>query len=108
MESSLIIAVIVATMATFVWRVLGVVIAGKINLEHPLYQWFVHVSYAAVAAVLCLNLFVGNGHLSTQEILLRALALVVGIVVSVLCRRQVFWGLISAVGLYTLALLSGF
>ena len=98
MGNSLIIAA--GTCATLIWRVLGVGIAGKINERHPLYEWFSHVSYASVAAILLQNLVISDGTLSNAEIAIRVVSVLSGLLVCRMCSNRVFYGLIVALGMY--------
>ena len=86
--------------ATLIWRVLGVAIAGKIDEKHRLYEWFSHVSYASVAAILLQNLVISDGSLSHSEVTLRVVSVLCGLLVCRMRATHVFHGLIVALGMY--------
>ena len=90
----------VGTFATLIWRILGVAIAGKIDEKHRLYEWFSHVSYASVAAILLQNLVISDGSLSHSEVALRVVSVLCGLLVCRMRSDRVFHGLIVALGMY--------
>ncbi len=102
-----IITIATGTFATLIWRILGVGIAGKIDEKHPLYEWFSHVSYASVAAILLQNLVISDGSLSHGEIVLRLVSVLSGLWVCRMRSHRVFRGLIVALGTYVVLDYSG-
>lgn len=92
--------IVAGTFATLMWRILGVGIAKKIDEHHKLFEWFSHVSYAGVAAVLVQNLFGSDAYSDWPELVVRFLALISGLGVCRMRADRVFYGLMVALGMY--------
>ena len=97
----------VAVFATLFWRVIGISVARKLDLDHPLYQLFVHISYASVAAVLLQNLLSSDGRYPPEEMASRVVAALIGLLVCRMRTTRVFAGLVAALVSYSLLSVAG-
>ena len=89
-----------AAIATFLWRLLGLLLVRKIASEGHLIRWINSVAYAMVAGVMMLVLVYPTGMLSTTSLEDRLLALLFGILVLVITNRllfSIFFGIITFV-----------
>ncbi len=81
---------------TFIWRALGVAIANNINIDGELFQWFNCVAYAMLAGLISRIILIPSGTLATTHIFDRVAALIIGFVIFLLLKRNIFWATIIA------------
>ena len=72
------IIVLACSAATFIWRVLGVVFAQRIDVGGAVFEWVSCVSYAMVAGLIFRMLVFPDNDLGAVPIEFRAIALAVG------------------------------
>ena len=94
------IAIVAAAVGTIFWRVLGIVLAGHIDVEGPVYRWVSAVAYAMVAGLIARVLLLPAGPVEPMETALRAAALGAAITVWFLLGRSVMWGLAVGVAVF--------
>jgi len=82
-------AVLLAILATFIWRFLGVVIASRIPADSPMMGWINAIAYSMVSGVLMLIVVYPSGVLSTTSLDQRLFGLFVGLVVVSLFKRLI-------------------
>ena len=80
-------AVGLAAVGTFVWRLAGVLLASKIPAQSPLMDWVNTMAYAMVAGVLMLMLVHPTGILAESGLDDRLLGLVTGVGAMMLTKR---------------------
>jgi branched-subunit amino acid transport protein len=97
-----------AVLATFVWRLAGVVLAGRIAEEGPLFAWIAAIAYAMVAGLMARVILMPRGDIAWETIWPRAVALAVGFVVWRIAGKRVAWGLAGGVGAFALFVLAGY
>ncbi|NQW09396.1 MAG: AzlD domain-containing protein [Alphaproteobacteria bacterium] len=95
--------VIVAILASFVWRALGAVLAHRINPEGRVFRWFTCVSYAVLAGLLTRLLILPMGDLASVDLTIRVAAAGVGVAVFFLTRRNLLVGVVAGTGGFALA-----
>ncbi|CAI8303099.1 MAG: Uncharacterised protein [Alphaproteobacteria bacterium UBA4588] len=95
------VAVILAFIATFMWRFLGVMLANRIKTDSFLMIWINALAYAMVAGVLMLILVYPSGILSTTPLDYRLGALFVGLICMLIAK--ILW-LSILVGMSSFAL----
>ena len=88
---SLWIALLGATLGTYVCRAVGVLLSNRINQDSEIFRWLSAVTYAMVAALTVRMLLMPVGLLSTVPVWIRLLicALSIGVMVSKPTRRLV-------------------
>ena len=64
--------VIAASLATYLWRGLGVVLSGRIAAESELFKWVGAVAYAMVAGLVSRILVMPSGMLAETHLVERA------------------------------------
>lgn len=87
----------VVTLATYVWRAGGVVIAARIDPDGALSRWFGCVAYGMVAGLISRILLLPSGVLAETPLIDRLAALAVGFVLFLACRRHMVPGMLGAV-----------
>lgn len=95
------VAVILAFIATFMWRFLGVMLANRIKTDSFLMIWINALAYAMVAGVLMLILVYPSGILSTTPLDYRLGALFAGLICMLITK--ILW-LSILVGMNSFAL----
>ena len=90
-------AVILACLATGIWRLIGVIFYNKISEDGMLIKWINAVAYSMVSAVMMMILVYPSGILSNTSIEHRLIALGVGILLMVLYGNLLYAILISMI-----------
>lgn len=99
-DVTLLMFVAVAIAASYVLRLSGVLVAGRVEEASPFFTWTTCVSYA-IAAGLMMNLLVlPTGILSATMFLDRSLAFVAAVAVFYLAKRRLVPALVVGVVLF--------
>lgn len=81
---------------TFIWRLLGVAIANHIDIKSELFKWFNCVAYAMLAGLIARIILIPSGTLATTPMFDRVAALIIGFIVFLLLKRNIFWATMVA------------
>lgn len=95
--------VIVAVLASFVWRILGAVFARRINPDGSMFRWFTCVSYAVLAGLLARLLILPMGDLASIGLTIRLATAGLGVAAFFLTRRNLLVGVLTGTGGFALA-----
>ena len=90
-------AVILACLATGIWRLIGVIFYNKISEDGMLIKWINAVAYSMVSAVMMMILVYPSGILSNTSIEHRLIALGEGILLMVFYGKLLYAILISMI-----------
>ena len=90
-------AVILACLATGIWRLIGVIFYNKISENGMLIKWINAVAYSMVSAVMMMILVYPSGILLNTSIEHRLIALGVGILLMVFYGKLLYAILISMI-----------
>jgi branched-subunit amino acid transport protein len=82
-------------LATYLWRGLGVWIAGRINTESEVFKWITCVAYAMLAGLISRMVFFPIGLLAESALWQRCLSVVIGLAVYTLTRGNLLWGILA-------------
>ena len=94
LEPSIVLAFCI--LGTFIWRAIGVTIANHIDITSELFQWFNCVAYAMLAGLISRIILIPSGTLATTPNFDRVTAMIIGFVIYILLKRNIFWGTIIA------------
>ena len=83
---------------TYLWRAVGVVLAGRVAPTGPLTQWVACVAYALLAGLIARMILVPIGPLAESDLLGRGLATGLALAVFLLARRSVLLGVAAGSG----------
>lgn len=86
---------LLAFIATFVWRLLGLILAERLSDNGSLLQWVNSVAYAMVAGIMMMILVYPIGILASSTLTSRLLGFSVGILV-VFFTKNLFAGIVLA------------
>ena len=84
--------IIAATLGTYLWRGLGVLLSGRIHLESELFSWIACVAYAMIAGLVARILLMPTGMLADTLVVDRIGACVLALIVYRLTRRNLLLG----------------
>ena len=90
-------AIILACLATGIWRLIGVIFYNKVSENGILIKWVNAVAYSMVSAVMMTILVYPSGILASTSIEHRLIALGIGILFMVLYGRLIYAILISMI-----------
>ena len=103
-SSSLALCIMVGAVASYMWRVLGVALSGRIDPDGPVVRWVGCVAYAVLAALIARMILLPVGSLADTSVVIRLAAAGVALGAFYLARRNLVIGV--ATGGVALALLS--
>lgn len=96
------ILLILASLGTYVWRGLGVLLSGKISQEGPLFRWITCVTYAMVAALVVRIIVLPVGALSQVSLTYRFIAVGAALAVMIARKNALVPALTTGTGLIVL------
>ena len=104
--NSIIVIIIVTSLATYLSRFLGVVSAEKIKETSKMFRWFNCLAYSTLAALIARIIIFPSGALSETDYIIRFIIVISSIVVFFLTKKNlVYPTLLSAI---MLSLFSGY
>tara|TARA_B100000945_G_C20172055_1_gene498197 strand:+ start:308 stop:634 length:327 start_codon:yes stop_codon:yes gene_type:complete len=106
MSSSIVFAILVTSLATYLSRFLGVVSSEKIKETSKWFRWFNCLAYSTLAALIARSIIFPAGALSEADYSLRIIVLISSILIFYLTKRNLVYPTVfSAI---ILALLNGY
>ena len=106
MSSSIVLAILVTSFATYLSRFLGVVSAEKIKETSKWFRWFNCLAYSTLAALIARSIIFPAGVLSESDYLIRFIVIVFSILIFYFTKRNLVYPTVfSAI---ILALLSNY
>ena len=97
-------ALLVGAATTYVSRFLGVMLAGRLQVESPLFEWLSCVTYALLAALIARMIVFPSGPLAEAPLFDRVAAATLALATFYLTRRNMLLGV--AAGFATLVLVT--
>lgn len=86
---------IAGTLATDIWRVIGVFAALRVSEGSEIFLWVRAVSTALVAALIARIAFFPPGALQAVPLVVRLIAFAVGVAIFFVSRRSVLYGILA-------------
>jgi len=106
MTTSIVLAILVTSLATYLSRFLGVVSSEKIKETSKIFKWFNCLAYSTLAALIARIVIFPSGVLSESDYIIRIIVLIVSILVFYVTKRNLVYPTVfSAI---ILSLLSGY
>lgn len=90
-------------LATDIWRWMGVIVGNRLNEGSLVLLWVRATATSLVAGVIAKLILYPIGALADFDVNLRVIAVVLGFVVFILAKKQIIYGILSAL----IVLLSG-
>ena len=106
MTTSIVLVILVTSLATYLSRFLGVVSSEKIKETSKIFRWFNCLAYSTLAALIARIVIFPSGVLSEADYVIRIIVLTVSILVFYVTKRNLVYPTVfSAI---ILSLLSGY
>ena len=106
MSSSIVFAILITSLATYLSRFLGVISSEKIKETSKWFRWFNCLAYSTLAALIARSIIFPAGALSEADYSLRFIVIMSSILIFYLTKRNLVYPTVfSAI---ILALLSGY
>ena len=106
MTTSIVLAILVTSLATYLSRFLGVVSSEKIKETSKIFKWFNCLAYSTLAALIARIVIFPSGVLSEADYEIRIIVLIASILVFYVTKRNLVYPTVfSAI---ILSLLSGY
>jgi len=96
-EMTPVLAVLIAAVATYASRFIGVLFSGRIRVEDPVFEWVTAVAYALLAGLVVRMILIPIGTLESVDVTVRAGAGLVALVVFFVTRRNLLLGVLAGV-----------
>ncbi len=103
-DASIWLTLLAAALATYFWRALGVLVAGRIDANGPVFEWVGCVAYALLAGLTARMILLPIGALQATDLGCRLIAVAVAVIALRLCRGNIAAGVLA--GVATLATLT--
>ena len=106
MTTSIVLVILVTSLATYLSRFLGVISSEKIRETSKIFRWFNCLAYSTLAALIARMVIFPSGVLSEADYVIRIIVLVTSILVFYVTKRNLVYPTVfSAI---ILSLLSGY
>ena len=106
MTTSIVLAILVTSLATYLSRFLGVVSSENIKETSKIFKWFNCLAYSTLAALIARIVIFPSGVLSEADYVIRIIVLIASILVFYVTKRNLVYPTVfSAI---ILSLLSGY
>jgi len=105
MSTSIILAILVTSLATYLSRFLGVISSEKIKENSKIFRWFNCLAYSTLAALIARIIIFPSGVLSEVDYLNRFIVLIASILIFYFTKKNLVYPTVfSAIILYLLNL----
>jgi len=106
MSSSVVLAILVTSFATYLSRFLGVISAEKIKETSKWFRWFNCLAYSTLAALIARSIIFPAGFLSESDYLIRFIVIVSSISIFYFTKRNLVYP--TVLSAFILALLNNY
>ena len=84
----MILAIIVTSVATFISRFLGALTSEKVKAKSKTFEWFNHVAYSTLAALVARMVIFPAGVLADADLIIRMIVLVICVAIFILTKKN--------------------
>ena len=91
MSNSILIVIVVTSLATYLSRFLGVISAERIKETSKMFRWFNCLAYSTLAALIARIIIFPSGSLSEVDYLLRFIVVISSILVFYLTKKNLVY-----------------
>ena len=91
MTTSIVLAILVTSLATYLSRFLGVVSSEKIKETSKIFKWFNCLAYSTLAALIARIVIFPSGVLSESDYVIRIIVLIASILVFYVTKRNLVY-----------------
>ena len=87
-SSSIILIIIITSVATYISRVLGVLTSERLSIKSKIFSWFNYVAYSILAALISRMIIFPAGALLESTLLIRFIVILISITVFVFSKKN--------------------
>ena len=91
MTTSVVLAILVTSLATFSSRFLGVITSEKIKEDSKVFRWFNCLAYSTLAALIARIIIFPSGALSEVDFLVRFIVIISSILIFYLTKKNLVY-----------------
>ena len=91
MTTSIVLAILVTSLATYLSRFLGVVSSEKIKETSKIFRWFNCLAYSTLAALIARIVIFPSGVLSEADYIIRIIVLITSILIFYVTKRNLVY-----------------
>ena len=91
MSSSVFLAILVTSLATFSSRILGVITSEKIKEDSKVFRWFNCLAYSTLAALIARIIIFPLGALSEVDYLIRFIVIIASVLIFYLTKKNLVY-----------------
>jgi len=97
MTTSIVLAILVTSLATFSSRFLGVITSEKIKENSKIFRWFNCLAYSTLAALIARIVVFPSGELAEVDYLVRFIVIILSILIFYLTKKNLVYPTIFSV-----------
>jgi len=87
-SSSIVLIIIITSVATYVSRVLGVLTSERLSIKSKIFSWFNYVAYSILAALISRMIIFPAGALLESTLLIRLIVITVCVAVFIYSKKN--------------------
>jgi len=87
-SSSIVLIIIITSVATFISRVLGVLTSERLSIKSKIFSWFNYVAYSILAALISRMIIFPAGALLESTLLIRLIVIAVCVSVFIYSKKN--------------------
>ena len=87
-SSSIVLIIIITSVATYISRVLGVLTSERLSIKSKIFSWFNYVAYSILAALISRMIIFPAGALLESTLLIRFIVILISITVFVFSKKN--------------------
>lgn len=99
--------IFLSAIATYVWRVCGVVVGSRLRADSALFQWLSCVAYALLAGLMSRVLVFPAGVLAETSLFARVISMLFGFLLFAMLGRHVLFATLGAAISFGLLIFAG-
>jgi branched-subunit amino acid transport protein len=100
-SSSIVLIIIITSVATYISRVLGVLTSERLSIKSKIFSWFNYVAYSILAALISRMIIFPAGALLESTLLIRFIVIVVCVVVFIYTKKNLVLPTVLSFVLFT-------
>ena len=91
MSNSILIVIVVTSLATYLSRFLGVISAERIKETSKMFRWFNCLAYSTLAALIARIVIFPSGSLSEIDYLIRFVVVIISVIIFYLTKKNLVY-----------------
>jgi branched-subunit amino acid transport protein len=100
-SSSIVLIIIITSVATYISRVLGVLTSERLSIKSKIFSWFNYVAYSILAALISRMIIFPAGALLESTLLIRFIVITVCVVVFIYTKKNLVLPTVLSFVLFT-------